>query len=355
MAAITDQARSGLRPRHRILLLTLGVLLNLGVPLLVLEWIYRAQIVDAYKPELRSFNPVQVLVDDSRPTLLVMGDSFTEGRTSYAGMLQDTLQEWRVINASVGGTGVLQALYMAPNRFAQFHPTIFVYQVYVGNDLFDIRYPINWRTISPIRNIYWFLANHLRFIGYLNYRLGQVKAAYRLAHVKPVHATAPAAFTTEPPGTFDAEHYEPRIKAYLHAEPSLWEDTILVQNRRQRDYAIFLEKLEQLLAYCKQEVCRAYILVIPHRCQVEEACIAHMTQLGARFTTPAAMRLPEYPFLVGIRKRFASWSHVQVLNPLPVLQQEAAKQDVYYSHDDHLNPQGQRTIAAFLTPQLHLR
>src|SRR5437764_8719219 len=144
-----------------------------------------------------------------------MGDSFTEGRTSYAGMLQDTLQEWRVINASVGGTGVLQALYMAPNRFAQFHPTIFVYQVYVGNDLFDIRYPINWRTISPIRNIYWFVANHLRFIGYLNYRLSQV----RIAHAAPT-----AAFAAEPSGTFDAEHYEPRIKAYLHAEPSLWED-----------------------------------------------------------------------------------------------------------------------------------
>src|SRR2546423_14650980 len=111
MAAITDQARSGLRPRRKILLLTLGVLLNLGMPLLVLEWIYRAQIVDAYKPELRSFNPAQILVDDSRPTLLVMGDSFTEGRTSYAGMLQDTVQEWRGVNGSGGGTGGVEGFY----------------------------------------------------------------------------------------------------------------------------------------------------------------------------------------------------------------------------------------------------
>src|SRR4029453_4164046 len=121
-----------------------------------------------------TFNPSQVLAPNAKPTLLVMGDSFTASRTSYAGILQDTLQEGETINAAVSGTGVLQALYMAPKRFAQFHPAIFLYQVYVGNDLFDIHYPLNWRTTSPGRNIYFFLANHLRVVGYLNYRLRQV-------------------------------------------------------------------------------------------------------------------------------------------------------------------------------------
>ena len=125
---------------RKMLLLPLMVLVSLGLALLVLEWLYRSQLVDTYRPELHTFNPPQVLASHAKPTFLVMGDSFTASRTSYAGILQDTLQEWRVINAAVSGTGVLQALYMAPKRFAQFHPSLFLYQVYVGNDLFDIRY-----------------------------------------------------------------------------------------------------------------------------------------------------------------------------------------------------------------------
>ena len=183
------------------LLLVLMVLVSLGLALLVLEWLYRSQLVDTYTPELHTFNLPQMLAPNAKPTLLVMGDSFSASRTSYAGILQDTLQEWRVINAAVSGTGVLQALYMAPKRFAQFHPSIFLYQVYVGNDLFDIRYPTNWRTISPVRNVYWFLANHLRVIGYLNYRLRQVKEILtsRQGHVLSLAGTAVA--THLQPGT----------------------------------------------------------------------------------------------------------------------------------------------------------
>src|SRR2546427_3699325 len=291
---------------RKLCLLALLVLLNLCMPLLVLEWAYRTQILDTYRPELQAFNPVQMMADDGRPTLLLMGDSFTAGRTSYAGLLQDTLQEWRVLNAAVSGTGVLQAVYMAQNRFAQFHPAIFLYQVYVGNDLFDIRYPLNWRTTSPGRNIYWFLANHLRVVGYLNYRLRQVKE--RLTSSKrqalSLRVAMAATSTADPPTAFAVEHYDARVKTYVRAEPSLLEDSILVQGSRRHDYASFLEKLAQLLAYCSQEVCRAYILVIPHVCQVDEAYLTYMSQLGARFTTPAAMRLSEYPFLVGLRARF---------------------------------------------------
>src|SRR5262249_55431605 len=130
--------RTGQVPMQKTSLLPLMVLVSLGLALLVLEWVYRSQLVDMYRPELHTLNPPQVLASNAKTTLLVMGDSFTASRTSYAGILQDTLQEWRMINAAVSGTGVLQALYMAPNRFDQFHPSIFLYQVYVGNDLFDI-------------------------------------------------------------------------------------------------------------------------------------------------------------------------------------------------------------------------
>src|SRR5262245_11019488 len=337
--------------------LVLLVLLNLGLPLLVLEWVYRTQLVDTYRPELHTFNPAPVLTDDHRPTLLVMGDSFTASRTSYAGILQDTLQEWRTINAAVSGTGVLQALYMAPKRFAQFHPAIFLYQVYVGNDLFDIRYPTNWRTISLARNVYWFLANHLRIIGYLNYRLRQVKETLtsRQRHAFSLAGTAVAASAAEDTEAFSVEHYDARVKLYVRAEPSLIEDAILVQGNRQHDYTIFLEKLAQLLAYCKPEVCRAYILVMPHVCQVDAAYITYMSQLGARFTTPAALGLPEYPFLVRLREHLTAWPNLHIINPLAKLREVHAQQAVYYANDEHLSPAGQREIAALLRHQLHLQ
>jgi len=222
---------------RKTLLLALLVLLSLGLALLVLEWVYRAQLVDTYRPELHTFNPGQGSVQAGKPALLVMGDSFTAGRTSYAGILQDTLQEWRVINAAVSGTGVLQALDMAPHRFAQFHPAIFLYQAYVGNDLFDIRHPINWRTTSPGRNIYWFLANHLRVVGYLNYRLRQVKERLtsRQRQALSLRVATAAISTVDPTTAFAVEHYDARMKIYLGAEPSLLEDSILVQGSRRHD------------------------------------------------------------------------------------------------------------------------
>jgi hypothetical protein len=333
------------------------VLVSLGLALLVLEWLYRLQLVDTYRPELHTLNPSQVLAPNVKPTLLVMGDSFTASRTSYAGILQDTLQEWRIINAAVSGTGVLQALYMAPKRFAQFHPSIFLYQVYVGNDLFDIRYPTNWRTVSLGRNVYWFLANHLRIIGYLNYRLRQVKETLtsRQRHAFSLAGPAVAASATGDIEAFSVEHYDARVKLYVRAEPPLIEDSILVQGNRQHDYAIFLESLAQLLTYCKPEVCRAYILVMPHVCQVDAAYITYMSQLGARFTTPAVLGLPEYPFLVRLRERFTAWPNIHILNPLSKLREVHAQQAVYYANDEHLNPAGQQEIAALLRQQLHLK
>ena len=342
---------------RKTLLLPLMVLVSLGLALLVLEWCYRAQLIDMYRPELHTFNPPQVLAHDDRPTLLVMGDSFTAGRTSYAGILQDTLQEWRVVNAAVSGTGVLQALYMAPQRFAQFHPSILLYQVYVGNDLFDIRYPTNWRTISLGRNVYWFLANHFRVIGYLNYRLRQVKETLtsRQDHVLSLSGTAVAASAAADTGAFSVEHYDTRVKLYVRAEPSLIEDSILVQGKRQHDYAIFLESLAQLLTYCKPEVCRAYILVIPHICQVDGAYLTYMRQLGAHFTNPAVLDFPEYPFLVHLRERFTTWRNVHIVNPLTRLREVQAQQAVYHANDEHLSPAGQQEIAALLRQQLHLQ
>jgi hypothetical protein len=202
-----------------------------------------------------------------------------------------------------------------------------------------------------------FLANHLRVVGYLNYRLRQVKETLtsRQGHVRSLAGTAVAASAAGDIGTFAVEHYDTRVKLYMRAEPSLIEDSILVQGNRQHDYAIFLESLVQLLTYCKPAVCRAYILVMPHVCQVDAASFTYMHQLGARFTTPAALGLPEYPFLVRLREHFTAWPNVHIVNPLSKLREVHAQQAVYNANDEHLNAAGQQEIAALLRQQLHLQ
>ncbi len=330
------------------------LLLTLLVPVLVLEGLYRWQVIDTYSPELRALNPPEYFSEDGRKTILVMGDSFTAGPGNYVGILQQAFPRVRIINGGVSGTGVIQAELIARQRFHTFHPSIFIYQIYVGNDLFDISYPVNWNELSFPRNLYWLIANQLRSIGYVNYRLGQiVQSLHGETRQRPgsESRTDSPAPTTD---SFSVENYEGRVKVYVKADPSLIEDSILLNVPRRTDYVTFLNTLKRLLAYCKPELCQAFLLVIPHVSQVDERYISYMRQLGATFTEPDRIGAPEYPFLTGIQNTFDTWPHVHALNPLPILKEINRKTPVYFSTDEHLNPVGQKTIAEFLTHQLDL-
>jgi hypothetical protein len=327
----------------RAVLLAATAVAAAGLAVLVLEWVYRAQLVDTYAAELRASNRPEDLVDDGRPTVLAMGDSFTAGRASYAGILQDRLRRWRVVNAGIGGTGVLQALYVAPERFARFRPKILVYQIYVGNDLFDLRYPVNWRAIPPTRNAYWLLANHLRVAGWMNYRLGQLGGTLATAHAD-ADRDAP----------FALDRYDPRVRTYLRAEPALFEDSVLVRGARAADYEILLAKLDELVARCGPDACSAALLVIPHVSQVEDAWVARMRALGASLDGPPPEWTADYPFVRRLREHFASRPGVRVLDPLPALRTAARTGPVYFGSDEHLNAQGQAVVAAFVAAQLGL-
>jgi hypothetical protein len=94
---------------------------------------------------------------------------------------------------------------------------------------------------------------------------------------------------------------------------------------------------------------------MPHVCQVDAAYLTYMSQLGARFTTPAALGLSEYPFLARLRERFTAWPNVDIVNPLSRLREAHVQQAMYRANDEHLSPAGQREVAALLRQQLHLQ
>ena len=227
------------------------------VVLILFEIIYRAQLVDMYRPELRGSNDLAVFENaEGKPTLLIMGDSFTAGTHTFAEKLRPLLPQHRIINAGVSGTGVVQANVMASRRFEAFEPSIFIYQIYVGNDLINVRYPINWKTLSPVRNVYGLVVDRLRSVYFLNYRLGQRWHGTKRSPVK----LNPAPEVFEAP--FSVEQYSPIQKRYLRADPWILGNQILVREDRVRDFETFLGGLKDLVSYCNPEACEAYLLVI---------------------------------------------------------------------------------------------
>jgi hypothetical protein len=324
-------------------------LITVGGAVALFETLYRVQLIDTYAPELRAYNLPKDLGESGgdRPTALLIGDSFTAGADgSYPADLRRDLPGARIVNAGISGTGVVQAAIVAKERFARFHPKVFVYQIYVGNDLFDIRYPVNWERASVLRNVYWLVTTHLRSLAFVNYRLGQLRYQELPSSVRQAAAKAP----DQP---FSVARYDSRVKTYFRVEPRLLESSILVQHERAGDFAELTARLHRLMARCVPGHCSAYVLVIPHCAQVSAVCLQQNRALGAELDDSLAVEAPDYPFVARVTASLRDLANVTVLNPLDTLRATVRNgQAVYHANDEHLNATGNRVIAAYLAPFL---
>lgn len=307
--------------------------------LVALEIIYRTQLIDLYRTELTTFNTPQELADTTKPTILIAGDSYTAGNYTWAYHLKSALPDHRVINSGVSGTGSKQTTLMAPGRFREFQPDLFIYQIYVGNDLFDLRYPVNWKTVSVAKNLYWIAAQRLRSLSWLNYRLGQVITSLRYSQ-EEFEAMAPVKSAE-----FDPKTYSQREIQYLQADPNLIEDQIYLEGGRDKDMKKLLKGMEELQTLCTEANIPFYLLVVPHPAQVSREYYDHITTIGATMDREDAYTIERYPFLKALPGK--------VWNPLPFLRsKEAAGQRLYFANDAHLNEEGQRELAEWITQQL---
>lgn len=308
----------------------LRITLALTFCLLVLEIVYRNQWIDTYRGPLLALNADDELKEEGR-TVLVMGDSFSATRDGWVKEIADRLPEYRVVNASVSGTGIVQANIIARRRFREFKPDILIYQIYVGNDLLDYRYPIAWGKVSPLRNIYWWWAHRLRSIAYLNQAFGQIKAGPSPQELAPLFRKP-----------FAVETYNSREKTLLTAEPGLIENQVFLENGRENDMVGYLRRLDDILALCEANGTIPYLLVLPHCAQVHPQYKEQMVKLGAEFRLAWHTRA-DYPFV----NRLAG--HTQgratVLNPLSALQSAFSVSDpLYFNNDPHLTPAGQKWL-----------
>jgi hypothetical protein len=330
---------------RRILRGTAAAALIGGFALTTFEVLYRMQVVDTYAPELRLYNPPGYFgTSDGRPTALFMGDSFTAGTETYPALLRATVPGARFVNAAISGTGIVQTAIAARERFARFRPKVFVYQVYVGNDLFDITYPINWGRSSFVRNVYWTVAQRFRSLGFVNYRLGQLGFQHRKLAGTEWDTTA-----IDKP--FSPALYSPRSRIYFLADPKLVEQTALVEGTRKDDFASLVERLHPLLAHCAPRECTAYIIVIPDGAQVTPEYLRNSQAMGAVVEDAASLQATDYPFFLQLRSGLRDVPNVTVLNPIEALRNsERAGVRVYHSNDGHLNSAGQHILADFLAP-----
>jgi hypothetical protein len=323
----------------KIALLFFSTAVSFSVAIIVLEFVYLSGTVDFYRPELVAFNPEHDLAEDeNRETILFMGDSFTAGNMNYPNILRTMSPRYRIINSGVSGTGIVQAEVMAKKRADRFSPKIFVYQIYIGNDLFDIRYPVNWDRISLARNIYWFIANRIRAVAYINYRLGQISTSGDEHYNKYAVPSSPY----EENEVFDVKKFTERDKIYNAADSSLIHDTILVEGKRAKDFALLVRTLQKVFGFLPED-CKKVIVVIPHMAQLNEIYLERAMQLGARFDNPKKIADVEYPFITELTEHFRD---VTVLNALiPLRKAEEKGVHVYYTNDSHLNANGQKVLA----------
>lgn len=326
--------------------------------LFAFEFIYRWQIIDTYVPELKTYNFDDNLKDkDNTKTILIMGDSFTAGSNNYPDHMQYKLQDWRIINSAIPGTGVIQASIIAPRRFKRFKPSIFIYQVYVGNDLFDITYPVNWETISFLRNTYWTVSNYFRSISFLNYRLGQMSSgkSEKQRKSRKNETELKRIYNINTTDSFSVEKYNKRERLYSKAEPRLLEDQLMVKGRRKQDFETFIDKLKDFALYSRSRESKLYILVIPHACQINEHYLENMRSLGFVFGDNKQILNNDYPFIVQIQQEFKQNPNVQILNPIQVLKNnEKENKRMYYQNDSHLNPNGQKVVAEYILREINL-
>lgn len=326
----------------------LGALFLLGA----METIYRFQLIDGYRGELESNNrPEDLKNSNQRKTLLIMGDSFAARSDAFAFDLREALEPggWRTINSAVSGTGIVQADLMAPRRFRRFRPGLFLYEIYVGNDLFDLRYPTGWGRVSPLRSFYWLSSRNFRSLAWLNYKLGQLRAP----------ASSPDASRADTGYRVDRDRFSPgrftlRDRIYARAEPGMVADSVLLQHERARDFEDYLKDLDKLLDHCRGWECRVILLVIPHFAQLGPQGAERARKIGFSIPDVPAFFSRDYPFVKQLREHLKfSRPGVLLINPLEQFAgAERAGRKLYYRNDSHLNPPGQRFLARMVLREL---
>ncbi|MFN8394963.1 MAG: SGNH/GDSL hydrolase family protein [Bacteroidia bacterium] len=301
---------------------------------MILEVFYRNQWVDTYSGELKALNP-DPAPSHPRKKVLALGDSFTAATNNWVDLLRKRHPDWHFLNSALPGTTVYHANLVLGRRLADFKPDWVVYQVYVGNDLFDLRYPGAWGRVGIFRSLYWSVANRFRSLAWLNYALGKFKRSAALPDMVPEKSNE---------GAFDPKKYSPRDKLYLEAEPRLIVGQVRPEDGRWHDMHDYMEILDELVLRSQAAGAKVMIVVVPHCAQVSEVYADRMADIGAEGMENPVIQELDYPFFSWVKEMEVKGA--KVVNLLPALRElELRGHPAYYLHDTHLSDSGQAVLA----------
>ena len=167
--------------------------------LLLFEGIYRNYWFDFYRTVFRYHDRSSVQTAKlKQPKVGVFGDSFGAQAYNYAKLLADS-SCYQIKNYSISGTSVNDQMVFAHKKINLEKPEIVIFQLYVGNDLLEIKPPVNWQQLPLLRNLYWSLTPYFKSLRFLNFEFGQWRALTnnQLEQLGPI------------PGNFSVEKYSP--------------------------------------------------------------------------------------------------------------------------------------------------
>lgn len=304
--------------------------------MVLLELAYRYQWGDFYGVEWSHFNDGK-LAEEAKGEILIMGDSFSTSDNGYVELLRKRFPEINIGNSAVPGTGVIEASYMASRRFADRKPDTFIYQIYLGNDLFDLEKPVNWGELGIMRNLYWWSANRMRSLTWVNYKMGQFQAP-------------PSGDAKEYEEGFSPELYNKREKNYfasdrdwLRGQAEVGSEEWSSQRERYFDY------LHDLLEYPKEHKAQTLFLVIPHCSQLGRPYQDRMEKIGMKPGKEIPSSIKEHAWLRELQEIALNDPTIDLLFPIDLLREtESRGEAVFYQNDPHLNAKGQEVIATAL-------
>lgn len=340
-----NKPRSILRKVSKIALY--GVYLVV-ICLLLFEVVYRYQWIDFYSSEFETLNAnLPDKSDGDQKTILICGDSFTADPNGWVSKLQKDFPDHRFVNAAVPGTGIDETLIIAPDRISEYKPDVFIYQLYVGNDLLDIDHPTNWGELPFMRNVYWSFADVFLSLRVLNYKIGQATHHFDRDIEK---------YEPKTDSIFEPSKYNAREKMYWKAEPGYFENAAMVSPDHLDDFQFLLEGLEELRTQLPTG-CKMIVIAVPHAAQVNETQFNSMQHIFPDFpinsTKAQWLEDENYPFQFGLQQYAKLRSNVAVIDLLQFLRYvDAPDKPLYYVNDPHFTDNGHHFMAFAVARQL---
>lgn len=313
---------------------------TIAVMLLLLEIAFRYQWFDFYGVELRALNS-SIDKSPKGKKVLVFGDSFSAANNGYVTMLSDSLAGVSVINSAVPGTSMREMSLIARKRIDKYAPDVLILQLYPGNDLTDISHPVNYDSVSILRNLYWQAVDNWCSLGWLNYKLAGVRQLID----NEQHFVVP-----QTSDTFSINNYSSRVKLLIKADNSFIVNSAFVAAGK---YSTAFDKqlnyIKSITAYYKsvKPDGRVVLLVVPHCSMVSPVYYHNYQMMGAIlnednnsasiYTSKLAAQLPDLLLL-------------DATNALAY--KERAGGQTYYMNDEHLTTVGHKTVADTLVKVL---